>query len=99
MTISLQYALVTKKASGILRHVKRSVAGRLRDVIFPLYSALVRPNPEYCVQFWAPQFKKDRELLQSPAEGHKDDEGPEASPYGERLGKVGLFSLVKKDRG
>jgi len=69
---------------------------KVRKVILPLYSVLLRPHLEYCIQMWSPQYSRDMSLLDCiQRRVTKMLQGMEQLSYEHRLRELGQFSLEK----
>ncbi|KAK4809231.1 hypothetical protein QYF61_012884 [Mycteria americana] len=88
LTTNQQYTLVARKATSILGSIRKSLGSRCREVILPLYSALLRPHLVY--------LRERHELTgESPVKGDKIIKGVEHLSYEKKLRELGL---VPSDR-
>uniref|UniRef100_A0A8C5R0U2 Reverse transcriptase domain-containing protein n=1 Tax=Leptobrachium leishanense TaxID=445787 RepID=A0A8C5R0U2_9ANUR len=64
LRVSSQCNRAAGNAGRMLGCVGRGISSRKREVLMPLYRALVRPHLEYCVQYRRPYLQKDIDILE-----------------------------------
>ena len=64
MKVSEQCRIAASKGNQILRLIRRTIMYKEKQLIVPLYKALVRLHLEYCIQAWRPYRKKDIDKLE-----------------------------------
>ncbi|KAJ7407608.1 hypothetical protein BTVI_62546 [Pitangus sulphuratus] len=93
-SITQQSVLTVQKAKHILSFIKSNAISMLREMILPLYSALMRPHPKYCMQVWVPQINKGINLLEGfQMRATKIIRDLQQLSYVDPLREFGLFSL------
>jgi len=58
-----QYQAAFGKANRVLGCIRRWIIYKSKAVLLTLYRDFMRPHLEYCVQFWAPQFRNDIDAM------------------------------------
>ena len=64
MKVSEQCGIAASKGHQILELIRRIITYKEKQLIVPLYKAIVRPHLEYCIQGWRLYRKKDTNKLE-----------------------------------
>ena len=65
LKVSEQCGIVASKGNQILRLIRRTITYKDKQLIVPLYKAIVTLHLEYCIQAWRPYCEKDIDKLES----------------------------------
>ena len=85
------------KANKILGLIGRAFEIKSERAILNLYSSLVRPHLEYCVQFWSPSLRKDISRIERvQRRATKMIPRLRNKSYEDRLATLNLYSLSKR---
>ena len=88
---------VVLKANRLLGALHRSIQSKVKAIILPLYTSLVRPRFKYCVQAWSPYYRKDIDKLEKvQRRAVRMITDLRGTSYREKLLELGLFSLEKR---
>jgi len=93
----LHCSQIANRANRTLGFIKSNLSSRNREVILPLYRALVRPHLEYAVQLWSPYFVRDiANIERIQRRATKLVEGMQGKCYQDRLKELGMYTLEKR---
>ena len=85
------------KARGELFRLRSTITCRKPEVFVPIYKAIVRPHLEYCVQAWAPYYRRDIACLEQVQRlATRMIAGQKGKSYEQRLRDLNLFSLERR---
>jgi len=97
MKWSKQCNSAAAKAMSVLGMIKRTFNTLNKDMFLTLYSTYIRPHLEYCIQVWAPYFKKDIDVLEKvQRRATKLVRCIKNLSYDQRLEYLGLYSLSRR---
>ena len=64
VTVSQHSRIAASKGNQIVWLIGKTITYKEKQLIVPLYNAIVRPHLEYCIQAWRPYRKKDIDKLE-----------------------------------
>ena len=94
MKLSEQCRIAASKGNQVLGMIRWNITYKEKNLIIPLYKAIVRPHLEYCIQAWTPHLRKDVDMLET-IQRRATKPIPELRDltYEERLKECGLTTL------
>src|SRR5664279_712182 len=101
LKFSEQCTKAVMEANRTLGMIKRTFTNRTKTVIKSLYTSLVRPKLEYCVQAWRPYLQKDIDQIENvQRRATKLIKGYNCKTYEERLALLDMTTMeTRRTRG